>query len=85
MTLEEFIVSDELNRAIDEADSFYCTNIGDPTGENVEQVKCGCPGARLTSVWECKLHGLCAPLAKVAELKNDKVRACIACPDFIKE
>lgn len=58
-----------------------CPHLGDYTDEAVEQLRCGCPGARRTAVFDCDLHELCAPLARVATLARDDVVACRFCDD----
>jgi hypothetical protein len=57
-----------------------CQNIAGYTGEHVGHACGGCPGAQVTSVWECSKFGDCAPLAW-APLKADGagVRRCIDC------
>lgn len=57
-------------------DPLSCLHLGEPTGENVEQLKCGCPGARMTGVWTCEIKGECAPLARVKTLADETVAAC---------
>lgn len=59
-----------------------CLHILDPTGESVEQKNCGCPGNRMTSVWECELFGRVAPFAKGDPV--DGVRACQKCGKYEK-
>lgn len=57
-----------------------CLHIVEPTGESVEQINCGCPGNKMTSVWECDLFGLVAPFAK-GDPTGD-VRACRKCDRY---
>jgi hypothetical protein len=59
-----------------------CAHILDPTGESVEQKNCGCPGNKMTSVWECELFGRVAPFAKGDPV--DGVQACQRCGKYEK-
>lgn len=69
-------------QVVERRDHLKCVHIVGNTGETVEQLKCGCPGAKLTAIWECKLHGDCAPLARVKTLADSSVRPCLGCDDF---
>lgn len=59
-----------------------CLHIIEPTGDSVEQKNCGCPGNKMTSVWECELFGRVAPFAKGDPV--DGVRACQKCGAYEK-
>lgn len=54
-----------------------CVHILGATADSVEQKNCGCPGNKMTSVWECELFGRVAPFAKGDPV--DGVRACQKC------
>lgn len=59
-----------------------CLHILEATGDSVEQKNCGCPGNKMTSVWECELFGRVAPFAKGDPV--DGVRACQKCGAYEK-
>jgi len=59
-----------------------CIHILEATGDSVEQKNCGCPGNKMTSVWECELFGRVAPFAKGDPV--DGVRACQKCGAYSK-
>lgn len=59
-----------------------CEHLIEATGDSVEQTGCGCPGNKMTSVWECDLFGLVAPFAKGVPV--GEVRACQTCPSYRK-
>ncbi len=59
-----------------------CLHIIEATGDSVEQKNCGCPGNKMTSVWECELFGRVAPFAKGDPV--DGVRACQKCGAYEK-
>lgn len=63
-------------------DPLGCVHLLHPTDQSTEQEKCGCPGAKTTTVWECELHGLCAPQAIVTTLDRADVTACVGCKDY---
>lgn len=57
-----------------------CLHILEATGDSVEQKNCGCPGNKMTSVFECELFGRVAPFAKGDPV--DGVRACQKCGQY---
>lgn len=59
-----------------------CVHILGATADSVEQKNCGCPGNKMTSVWECELFGRVAPFAKGDPV--DGVRACQKCGRYEK-
>lgn len=59
-----------------------CLHIIEATGDSVLQENCGCPGNKMTSVWECELFGRVAPFAKGDPV--DGVRACQKCGRYEK-
>ena len=59
-----------------------CIHILEATDDSVEQKNCGCPGNKMTSVWECELFGRVAPFAKGDPV--DGVRACQKCKAYSK-
>lgn len=63
-------------------DHLACVHLLDSTADTVEQIKCGCPGSKHTTVWECELKTRCAPLAVVASLADPTVTACLACDRY---
>lgn len=64
-----------------------CPNLRDSTGGSVRVFGCGCGSEKrngiFTTVFECALHGKCAPLPRKGKLADDVegVTLCHSCPD----
>ena len=54
-------------------------------GFNATQTNCGCQGSKLTSVWECELHKLCAPFSKSDVEESPHVHPCILCKEYTRD
>jgi hypothetical protein len=64
-----------------------CPHLGEPYDDEVQVLGCGCPSQQTsglaTRVFECALHGACAPLVTRGHLADpsEDVKLCHECPD----